>query len=100
VPYPNEHACRLRDPADFAPGTFRSMSRQHTGRRYRVILGKLRGKSGARDPMVEQTYRYPSDTWTAREAMAHCRGHGGLLFEAATEPALRRDPVSARSTSP
>jgi hypothetical protein len=84
MPYPHEHACRLRDPDEFAPGTFRSMARTHGSQRYRVIVGKLRGKSRPGDPMVEQTYRYPSDTWTAEEAIAHCRAHGGVLFEPAT----------------
>ena len=85
MPYPHEHACRVRDPDGFEPGTFRSTDRIHDGKRYRVILGKLRGKSGHDDPMVEQTYRYPSDAWTADEAALHCRMHGGKLFEPATE---------------
>jgi hypothetical protein len=84
MPYPHEHACRLRDPEDFAPGSFRSMERMHGSKPYRVILGKLPGKSGRGDPMVEQAYRYPVDAWTENEAMVHCRGHEGALFEPAT----------------
>jgi hypothetical protein len=87
MPYPHEHACRLRDPDDFAAGSFRSMQRLHGSKPYRVIMGKLRGKSGSKDPMVEQTYRYPADVWTKGEAMAHCREHSGHRFE----PAVRRD---------
>ncbi len=83
MPFPNEHACRLHDPRAFAPGTFRSLERVHGSRPYRVILGKLRGRSGADDPMVEQTYRYPADHWTAHEAETHCREHGGQSFEPA-----------------
>lgn len=86
MPYPHEHACRLRDPGEFAPRSFRSMERMHGSKTYRVILGKLRGKSGRADPMVEQTYRYPADAWTEDEAMAHCREHRGELFEPATSP--------------
>lgn len=86
MPYPTEHACRLRDPDEFAAGSFRSLRRRHGAKPYRVILGKLRGRSGARDPLVEQTYRYPVDAWTAREASAHCRKHGGRRFE----PAVHR----------
>lgn len=86
MPYPNEHACRLRDPDAFAPGSFRSMQRVHGSKPYRVIMGKLRDRSGPENPMVEQTYRYPADMWTPDEAMAHCRDHGGHLFEPATRP--------------
>jgi hypothetical protein len=35
--------------------------------------------------MVEQTYRYPADVWTAEQALSHGRAHGGTLFEPATE---------------
>lgn len=89
MPYPNEHACRLRDPGEITPGSFRSMERMHGSKPYRVILGKLKGKSGHADPMVEQTYRYPADAWTEDDAMAHCREHGGELFEPATRPGRR-----------
>jgi hypothetical protein len=47
-------------------------------------MGKLKGKSGLGNPMVEQTYRYAAAVWTRDEAMAHCRGHRGQLFEPAT----------------
>lgn len=63
------------------------MRRMHGSKHYRVIVGKLAGKSGARDAMVEQTYRYPTDAWTEDEALAHCREHGGRLFEPATRQA-------------
>ncbi|HTS87484.1 MAG TPA: hypothetical protein VMG41_03250 [Gemmatimonadales bacterium] len=89
MPYPHEHACRLRDPGEFAAGSFRSMHRMHGGKPYRVILGKLAGVSGPDDPLVEQTYRYPTDAWTEGEARAHCREHGGGLFEPAAPPRRR-----------
>lgn len=68
------------------------MRRRHGSKPYRVIVGKLRARSVLRDPLIEQTYRYPTDTWTADEAMAHCREHEGQLFE----PAARRAPGAAR----
>jgi len=77
MPYPHEHACRLRDPDDFAPGSFRSMERRHGSKPYQVIMGKLKGKSGPGNPMVEQTYRYAAAVWTRDEAMAHCRATVG-----------------------
>jgi hypothetical protein len=60
------------------------MERMHGSKPYRVIMGKLKGKSGLGNPMVEQTYRYAAAVWTRDEAMAHCRGHRGQLFEPAT----------------
>jgi hypothetical protein len=65
------------------------MTRTHDGKSYRVILGKLKGRSGRGDPMVEQTYRYAADVWTEDEAMAHCRAHSGALFEPATSRGRR-----------
>lgn len=84
MPYPHEHACRLRDPREFAAGSFRSMERLHGSRPYRVILGKLKGRKAPADPMVEQAYRYPIEAWTEDEARAHCGEHGGALFEPAS----------------
>jgi HK97 family phage prohead protease len=78
-PYPNEHACRLRDPGDFDDGTFRRMKRKHDGKEYSVILGKLHGE----DTMTEQAYRYAKDVWDAGSARTHCKDHGGS-FEAAS----------------
>lgn len=79
-PYPNEHACRLRQPGDFQEGSFRRTTRKHEGKEYSVIMGKLTGE----DTMTEQAYRYPKDTWEAGEASTHCKAHDGS-FEAASE---------------
>ncbi|MCJ7510760.1 MAG: Clp protease ClpP [Dehalococcoidia bacterium] len=78
-PYPNEHACRLRDPGDFQPDSFRRTSRDHEGKRYDVIMGRPKGES----TMAEQAYRYPKDTWDAGLARSHCEDHDGS-FEAAS----------------
>ncbi len=78
-PYPNEHACRLREPGDFQDGSFARMTRNHEGKEYSVIIGKLKGESTT----TEQAYRYPKDTWQAGAAQAHCTSHKGK-FEAAT----------------
>lgn len=82
-PYPNEHACRLRNPADFQEGSFRRTSREHEGKKYSIIMGKLKGS----DSMTEQAYRYPKDTWDASAARSHCKAHGGT-FEAAASDSL------------
>ena len=80
-PYPNEHACRLRKPEDFEDGSFRRTSREHEGKTYSVIMGKLTGES----TMTEQAYRYGKDTWDVSSARAHCDDHDGILFEPAKD---------------
>lgn len=80
MPYPNEHACRLRDPDDFEPGSFRRQEREHEGKPYFVILGRLKGE----DTLTEQAYRYPKDAWTEDDARAHCQDHDGIEFSPAT----------------
>jgi hypothetical protein len=81
-PYPNEHACRLRQPGDFEEGSFRRITRKDEGKEYSVIMGKLTGE----DTMTEQAYRYPKDSWDAGDASAHCKAHDGS-FEAASKDA-------------
>jgi HK97 family phage prohead protease len=76
-PYPNEHACRLRDPDQY--DTCRRGQRESDGKKFYVIYCK-KGDG----PMEEQAYRYPKDTWTVAEARAHCGEHDGS-FEAAQE---------------
>jgi len=78
-PYPNEHSCRLRNPDDFQDNSFRRVARQHEGKEYFVIMGKLKGE----DTMTEQAYRYPVSTWTVAEARSHCKAHHGISFEPA-----------------
>jgi hypothetical protein len=79
-PYPNEHACRLRDPKDFKPKSFRRVTRKSDGKTYSIIMGKLKDGDGS---MVEQAYRYPKDEWTPAEAKKHCKDHDGGTFEPA-----------------
>mgnify|MGYP001560382615 CR=1 FL=1 len=78
-PYPNEHSCRLKDPGDFQEGSFRRAKREHEGKEYGVIMGRLKGE----ETMTEQSYRYPKDIWQTSEARSHCNAHDGT-FEAAT----------------
>jgi len=79
MPYPQEHSCRLRNPADFQQGTFRRVQRVSNGKRYSVIMGRLKGQR----TMTEQAYRYPKDVWTVAQARKHCKDHGGQRFEPA-----------------
>jgi hypothetical protein len=62
MPYPNEHAARIRDPGLFIPDSFRSKELKPG---IRVIMGKLKfGK----ESMVVQTYRFSVDKFTVEEA--------------------------------
>ena len=80
-PLPGEHACRLRDPAAFQDDSFRRMEREHDGKAYAVIMGRLTGEQ----TMTEQAYRYPKDDWTADAARGHCGSHDGSFEAAAGE---------------
>jgi len=77
-PFPSEHSCRLRDPDDFNPDSFRRATRKHEDKEYSVIMGKIKGDT----TMTEQAYRYKKEVWTAAEAKTHCKDHDGS-FEAA-----------------
>ena len=79
-PYPNEHACRLREPDDFQVDSFRRITREHEGKTYAVIMGKLKDETA----MTEQAYRYNIDSWTAAQARSHCKSHDGR-FETAID---------------
>jgi len=81
-PYPNEHACRLREPSEFEEGSFRRVERESDGKKYGVIMGKLK-ETGS---WAEQAYRYKKDEWGKNEAKKHCEDHGGR-FEPAAEKA-------------
>lgn len=72
-PFPNEHSCRLRPPGDFQADSFRRTTREHEGKKYSVIMGKLKDE----DTMTEQAYRYPKEIWEAADARSHCKDHDG-----------------------
>lgn len=78
-PYPNEHACRLREPDGFQEGSFRRSQRTHDGKKYSVIMGRLKGE----DTLTDQAFRYHKETWTEGQAESHCNDHDGA-FEAAS----------------
>jgi len=68
MPYPNEHAARVRNPAEFIAGSFRSkeIPKPEGGKGgVRMIMGKLKGGTGS---MVVQAYRFPIDLYTVAEA--------------------------------
>ena len=75
MPYPNNHACVI----DSSLKVVGSQTREHNGKRYVVRIGKEKGAKGS----DEHSYLYPKSQWTAAEASAHCKSHGGT-FEKAT----------------
>lgn len=89
-PYPNEHACRLKDPAEFQEGTMKRTKRQHEGKEYSVIMGKLKDE----DTMTEQAYRYGKDIWKASEARSHCKSHDGKFEAASGESMIRQGQLA------
>ena len=61
-PYPNEHACRLKDPADFQADSFRRTKRKHDGKEYSIIMGRLK------KPLNIQAHGHTSKGMTGTEA--------------------------------
>lgn len=92
-PFPNEHACRLKEPSLFQPNSFRRMTRNHQGRDYSVIMGKLKGE----DAMTDQAFRYPKTGWTADQARSHCSSHNGASFAAAASGKFESGPCGHKS---
>lgn len=80
MPYPNEHACRIRQPGEFEKGSFRRIARG--GRS--LIIGRLKGKTTT----TTQAIRYPKDRFTAEQARENCKKHGGSFEAAASAQAF------------
>ena len=80
-PYPNEHACRIRESIKGAPTKRKNNARKHDGKYYDIIYQKQKGS------WVEQAYHYKKSIWTAAQARSHCKSHSGR-FEAARSKCL------------
>lgn len=91
-PFANEHACRLRSPDAFQAESFVRVTREHEGKRYSIIQGRLTGE----DTLTDQAYRYPKDTWDVDQARAHCESHDGIEFEPASGEESARDCATCR----
>lgn len=81
MPYRGEHSCRIRQPGEFQPESFRRIKNGKLS----IIIGKLKGESST----TTQAFRYPTESWTEAEARAHCEKQEGR-FEAAMDDAIRR----------
>lgn len=88
MPYPNEHATRIRDPGAFDPESFRSKDLKNG---IRIILGKLKGE----DTMTLQAYRFSIDKFTSEEAKKWLEDNkvSYLKFEPATEETISHTGV-------
>ena len=80
MPYPNQHAGRVRDPRFFIKDSFAT---KVIGNGISIILGKLIGS----DAMVVQAYRFNKAKWTAEAARSWLRKHNikTILFEPASK---------------
>lgn len=80
MPYPNEHAARIKSPALFEKESFRRKSIQSG---ISLILGKLKRQSS----MTAQAYRFSKSTFSADEAKKWLKDHDikYISFEAAIQ---------------
>jgi phage head maturation protease len=77
-PYKNEHACRLKNPADYEQFARKNCGQKHDGKCIDIIYGIKDGTSEI------QALRYKKDIWTKSAAKSHCKSRSGL-FEAAAD---------------
>jgi signal peptide peptidase SppA len=77
MPYKG-HACRLQDPDKFDESRLAENEREHEGKKYHVLYGRRKSDGEWED----QSYRYPSETWSEAEARSHCGEHDGEFHPA------------------
>lgn len=70
MPYPNNHACHLRDTSDFKDGSIRSWSSTISGKPVTHRGGKLKSN----DKFVIQSTLFPVEHWTSAQAKSKCTG--------------------------
>jgi len=81
MPYPTQHAARIRDPKDFEEDSFK---RKNIAEGIDIIIGHLKGET----TMTTQAYRFEKDKFTVSEAKKWLKDHNieYILFEPASEP--------------
>lgn len=75
-PYPNEHACRLKDPDGYESFKRSNCYKKSDGKCIDFIFGKKEGKTEL------QAMRYKKDVWEVAAAKSHCANHKGTFEEA------------------
>lgn len=72
MPFLNQHSGRLQNPDKFEPTSFRRNDSPVFGKKLpvgvEVIWGKLKGRSGEKDPVIPQAIRFFKDKFTAEQA--------------------------------
>jgi len=76
-PYPNEHACRLKDPDNYEKFARKNCAAKHDGKCIDHIYGIKEGKSEL------QAMRYDKEIWTEGDARSHCKDKEGTFEPAA-----------------
>lgn len=80
MPFPNEHACRIKPPGGFQKDSFRRL-KPNGDNPLVVIIGRPKGKTTT----TTQAFRYPKSKWTEAKARAHCEEKGGSFEPASNE---------------
>jgi len=93
-PYPNEHSCRLADPGQFDSFARQNCAQKHDGKCIDVIYG-IKGSGKDKTSQI-QALRYPTSSWDADDAKAHCKSRGGT-FEAAAKKENTNDGKEDRT---
>lgn len=90
MPYPNEHAARVRDPDDFETGSMRSKDLKDG---VRLILGKLKGETA----MTVQAYRFDKTKFTPEQAKKWLKDNDvkSISFEPASESKESKSKILA-----
>ena len=75
MPHENFHSCDINTGLK----VLGSQKRSHKGKSYTVRIGRKPGESKGSS---EHSYLYPTGSWSASEARAHCKSHGGRFIKA------------------
>jgi len=97
-PYPNFHACRIRDPEKY--NRFRTSSEtieggDYDGKEITIIFGR----HAQTEEWSLTSYRMSVEDWTEAQARSFCRAHDGILFEPATGESMADDQTGTASAT-
>ena len=80
MPYENEHSCRLKPP-NYKNYSRKNCYKKHDGKCIDFVFG-IKGPNESE----LQSMRYPTDTWSEKDAKSHCKEHDGTF-----EPAKKKE---------
>jgi len=97
-PYPNFHACRIRDPENF--NRFRTSSETIEGGDYHgKEITIIFGRHAQTEEWSLTSYRMSVEEWTEAQARSFCRDHNGILFEPATGESMADDQTASATAT-